>query len=94
MEKLIVMFFSAFTCVFALPFLIGHFAPMKWWQVAAMIAAGFGGAGGQYLCVRKHIFMLRQKKFLFLTIRRSCFQLLWDFWSWDRSRICLVFADM
>ena len=24
--KLIVMFFSAFTCVFALPFLIGHFA--------------------------------------------------------------------
>ena len=38
--KLIVMFFSAFTCVFALPFLIGHFAPMKWWQVAAMIAAG------------------------------------------------------
>ena len=54
--KLIVMFFSAFTCVFALPFLIGHFAPMKWWQVAAMIAAGFGGAGGQIFVTKAYFY--------------------------------------
>lgn len=54
--KLIVMFFSAFTCVFALPFLIGHFAPMKWWQVAVMIAAGFGGAGGQIFVTKAYFY--------------------------------------
>ena len=54
--KLIVMFFSAFTCVFALPFLIGHFAPMKWWQVAAMIGAGFGGAGGQIFVTKAYFY--------------------------------------
>ena len=54
--KLIVMFFSAFTCVFALPFLIGHFAPMIWWQVAAMIAAGFGGAGGQIFVTKAYFY--------------------------------------
>lgn len=54
--KLIVMFFSAFTCVFALPFLIGHFASMKWWQVAAMIAAGFGGAGGQIFVTKAYFY--------------------------------------
>lgn len=54
--KLIVMFFSAFTCVFALPFLIGHFVPMKWWQVAAMIAAGFGGAGGQIFVTKAYFY--------------------------------------
>ena len=54
--KLIVMFFSAFTCVFARPFLIGHFAPMKWWQVAAMIGAGFGGAGGQIFVTKAYFY--------------------------------------
>ena len=54
--KLIVMFFSAFTCVFALPFLIRHFAPMKWWQVAAMIGAGFGGAGGQIFVTKAYFY--------------------------------------
>ena len=91
--KLIVMFFSAFTCVFALPFLIGHFAPMKWWQVAAMIAAGFRRCRRSDLC-DESIFLCSGKEISVLTIRRSCFQLLWDFWSWDRSRICLVFADI
>ena len=54
--KLIVMFFSAFTCLFALPFLIGHFAPMKWLQVAAMVAAGFGGAGGQIFVTKAYFY--------------------------------------
>lgn len=54
--KLIVMFFSAFTCVFALPFLIGHFAPMAWWQIVAMIGAGFGGAGGQIFVTKAYFY--------------------------------------
>lgn len=54
--KLIVMFYSAFTCVFALPFLIGHFAPMAWWQIVAMIGAGFGGAGGQIFVTKAYYY--------------------------------------
>ena len=54
--KLVVMFFSAFTCLVALPFVIGNFAPMKWWQTAAMIAAAFGGAGGQIFVTKAYYY--------------------------------------
>ena len=29
---------------------------MKWWQVAAMIAAGFGGAGGQIFVTKAYFY--------------------------------------
>ncbi len=49
-------FLSLYLCVLRLPFLIGHFAPMEWWQVAAMIAAGFGGAGGQIFVTKAYFY--------------------------------------
>jgi drug/metabolite transporter (DMT)-like permease len=44
----IVLFFSAFSCVVTLPFLIFDFHPMSWAQLACLLAAGLAAAGGQF----------------------------------------------
>ncbi len=44
----IVAFFSAFSTLFFLPFLIFNFHPMSFKQVAFMLGAGFAAAGGQF----------------------------------------------
>ena len=54
--KLVIMCFSAFSCLTAAVFLIGHFAPMAWWQIVAMIGAGFGGAGGQIFVTKAYYY--------------------------------------
>ena len=54
--KLVIMRFSAFSCLTAAVFLIGHFAPMAWWQIVAMIGAGFGGAGGQIFVTKAYYY--------------------------------------
>lgn len=45
---MIVAYFSFFSCLITLPFLIIDFHPMSIWQVLCLIAAGFGAAGGQF----------------------------------------------
>ena len=45
---MIVAYFSAFSCLLALPWLIFEFHPMSWWQLLCLIGAGFGAAGGQF----------------------------------------------
>ena len=45
---MIVAYFSAFSCLLALPWLIIDFHPMSWWQLLCLIGAGFGAAGGQF----------------------------------------------
>lgn len=44
----IVMFFSAFSCVATLPFLIFDFHPMSLQQLAILLLAGLSAAGGQF----------------------------------------------
>lgn len=44
----IVCFFSAFSCLFLLPFLIFDFHPMTGMQLVFLLAAGFAAAGGQF----------------------------------------------
>jgi len=44
----IVFFFSAFSCLVTLPFLIFDFYPMEWWQVLSLIGAGLAATGGQF----------------------------------------------
>ncbi len=46
--SLIVFYFSAFSCVTMLPFLIFDFHPMEWQQLAALLGAGLAAAGGQF----------------------------------------------
>ena len=54
--KIVIMCFSAFSCLTAVPFLIGHFVPMTWQQIIAMVAAGFGGAGGQIFVTKAYYY--------------------------------------
>ncbi len=44
----IVFFFSAFSCLVTLPFLIFDFYPMAWWQVLSLLGAGLAATGGQF----------------------------------------------
>ena len=46
--KFIVFFFSAFSCIAILPYLIFHFEPMAWWQLMVLLLAGLAAAGGQF----------------------------------------------
>ena len=45
---MIVAYFSLFSCLLTLPWLIFDFHPMSWWQLLCLIGAGFGAAGGQF----------------------------------------------
>ncbi len=45
---IIVFFFSAFSCLVTLPYLIFHFHPMELWQLFALLGAGLAAAGGQF----------------------------------------------
>lgn len=47
-KSLIVLFFSAFSCIAVLPFVIAGFQPMSLYQTAMLIGAGLAAAGGQY----------------------------------------------
>ena len=44
----IVVFFSAFSCLASVPFMLAHFDPMTWAQVAILFGAGAGAAVGQF----------------------------------------------
>lgn len=46
--SLIVLFFSAFSTLASLPFLLGGFDPMTWPQVLILLGAGCGAAVGQF----------------------------------------------
>ena len=45
---LIVFFFSAFSCVVVLPYLIFNYHHMEWWQLGSLLLAGIAAAGGQF----------------------------------------------
>ena len=44
----IVLFFSVFSCLACVPWLVGGAVPMSGWQVAVLFAAGGGAALGQF----------------------------------------------
>lgn len=45
---IIVCFFSAFSCLVTLPFMIINFEPMSWLQLIFLLLAGLSAAGGQF----------------------------------------------
>lgn len=47
-KSFIVLFFSAFSCIVTLPYIILNFAPMTLKQVLFLIGAGTAAAGGQF----------------------------------------------
>ena len=44
----IVFFFSAFSCVVTLPYLLFYYEPMTWKQLLCLVMAGLSAAGGQF----------------------------------------------
>lgn len=44
----VVFFFSGFSCVTTLPFLIFNYEPMTWVQLLMLLGAGLSAAGGQF----------------------------------------------
>lgn len=44
----IVFFFSTFSCLVTLPYLIFNYHPMAWWQLTYLLLAGLAAAGGQF----------------------------------------------
>lgn len=47
-KSMIVLFFSGFSCIVTVPYLIFSFEPMTAKQLAALIGAGLSAAGGQF----------------------------------------------
>ena len=47
-KAFIVFFFSAFSCVVTLPYLLFAFEPMTWKQLLCLVMAGVSAAGGQF----------------------------------------------
>lgn len=45
---LIVFFFSAFSCIVVLPWVVTHFEPMELWQIGCLLLAGIAATGGQF----------------------------------------------
>lgn len=45
---MIVFFFSVFSCLVTVPFLIFDFHPMELWQVLTLLGAGLAASGGQF----------------------------------------------
>ncbi len=47
-SNMTVFFFSSFSCVVALPFMITTFTPMSPWQLCSLLLAGLSATGGQF----------------------------------------------
>lgn len=55
-KTVIVLFFSSFSCLVTLPFLIFDYRPMNGLQIAALIGAGLAAAGGQFSVTNAYCF--------------------------------------
>jgi drug/metabolite transporter (DMT)-like permease len=44
----IVFFFSGFSCLVVLPWMLTHYQPMTWGQLGWLLCAGLAAAGGQF----------------------------------------------
>lgn len=55
-RNLIVFFFSAFSCVVILPFMLISYKQMEWWQLLYLLGAGGSAAGGQMFITRAYTY--------------------------------------
>ena len=55
-RNLIVFFFSAFSCIVILPFMIIGYKHMEWWQILYLLGAGGSAAGGQMFITRAYTY--------------------------------------
>ena len=78
----IVFYFSCFSCIIVIPWIVFHYQPMSLRQLLTLLLAGLFAAGGQ--------FTIPPEKFLFLIIHRLFLQHYLDFFYSRRFRIDTV----
>ena len=83
----VVFFFSAFSCLFCLPFLITGYEPMTLYQFAMLMLAGLAAAGGQFTITAAY-FYAPAERFPYMTTHRSSSPPSGVFSSSPRFRIC------
>lgn len=54
--ELIIMVFSAFSCIASIPFVIADFKPLTLYQFVILLCAGFAAAGGQFSITRAYMY--------------------------------------
>ncbi len=54
--NVIVLFFSAFSCIVCLPFMLVDFRPMTFYQTMMLILAGVSATGGQFSITRAYMY--------------------------------------
>ena len=89
----IVFFFSMFSCVVTLPWLIFDYHPMTGGQIVILLLAGLRQQEDSFL-LPLPIVTLLQKRFQCTIIPRLYFPQCLDFLSLDRYRMCLAGLDM
>jgi drug/metabolite transporter (DMT)-like permease len=52
----IVCFFSGFSCLVTLPYLLFCYAPMTWQQILILLGAGLAAAGGQFSITAAYVY--------------------------------------
>ena len=74
----VVFFFSAFSCLFCLPFLITGYEPMTLYQFAMLMLAGLAAAGGQFTITAAY-FYAPAREISVYDYTQIIFSTLWSF---------------
>ncbi len=54
--NVVVLFFSAFSCLVCLPFMLADFKPMTFYQTLMLVLAGVSATGGQFSITRAYMY--------------------------------------
>ena len=86
-------FFSMFSCVVTLPWLIFDYHPMTGGQIVILLLAGLAAAGGQFSITAAYCYA-PAKEISVYDYSKIIFPQCLDFLSLDRYRMCLAGLDM
>lgn len=84
---MIVLFFSTFSMLACVPYLIMDFHPISARQLFFLLLTGLAAAGGQFGVTAAYTYA-PARKFLYMITHRSCSQQLWDSSFLDSFQIC------
>lgn len=55
-SNVVILFFSAVSCLLCVPFIIGHFEPMSFRQITMLLGAGIAATGGQVFITKAYFY--------------------------------------
>lgn len=89
----IVFYFSFFSCLSVVPWMLFHFTPMSMKQLVTLLMAGLFAAGGQFTITAAYTYAPAGKISIFV-IRRLFLQRCWDSFYLGKFRISTALPDM